>query len=88
MARNNKVEIETELHIELSPNKKRVILQKKNRRITAPISILRIALENKVALDNGQTYNLDNVWNLNVDDWSGVDYICFHKFNEKGDREK
>lgn len=78
---SEKVEIEQDLKIQLSPNKKRAILFKNKRKVTAPISILKVAVENKAMLDNGQTLSYEN-WQLNVDDWAGIDYICFHKFDD------
>lgn len=79
---NEKIVIEQDISMQLSPNSKRIIIQKKNRRITAPISVLRTAMENKSLLDEGETLSIDSSWQINVEDWAGLDYVCFHKLDD------
>ena len=76
-----KVEIEQDLSIQLSPNKKRAVIYKNKRKVTTPISILRVAVENESMLDGGQTLSYES-WQVNIDDWQGEDYVCFHKFDD------
>lgn len=88
----NKIEIEQDLSIQFSPNKKRVVLQKRNgktnavRRVTAPISVLRVALDNRDILDDGEAVSFDNNWQIGVEDYAGQDYVCFHKHDSEGVR--
>ena len=79
---NEKMEIEADLHIQLTPNKKRIYIHKKNRRVIASISVLRSAKENRKSLDDGETISYDTFWQMNVEDWNGIDYVCFHRLGE------
>lgn len=81
--------IDDNISLRFSPNKKRVILKKKQgRRITTPISILKIAVENKIVLDAGEIVNHDTSWNIKIADWAGIDYVCFEKLADDSTRAK
>lgn len=83
---NTKIEIEEDLSILLSPNKKRVVILKKKRRIYAAITLLKIASENRENLDAGENITYDFNWSMKVEDWSGEDYVCFQKLDERDER--
>lgn len=88
----NKIEIEQDLSIQFSANKKRITLQKRNgktnavRRVSAPISVLKLALSEREVLEEGETIPYEINWQIGVEDYAGVDYVCFHKQDSEGVR--